>query len=65
MDETFNYCIARLWDTSNPNHLCIYAFGTETLVGTMKDAKHMLDYVNGKNPSKSYSIYKVTYTKVE
>lgn len=62
-EPEFDYVIARPWDEDEPDHLCIYAYGTETHRGTAKDAQNLLDYVNrqGKN---TYAIYRLTFQKI-
>ncbi len=65
--KEFNYVIARPWEEDEPDHLCIYAYGSEVQRGTMKEAKGMLKYVQSQkdDDSDQYAIYRVTYEKVK
>jgi hypothetical protein len=56
--EEFNYIIARFWDKEKSNRLGAYAYGRTVFWGTKKDAKEMLDFVNGRE-EEIYSIFKI------
>jgi len=65
MSKEFNFVIARPWEESDPDNLCIYMYyGAEVHRGSMKSAKSYLSYANNNSKNK-YSIYKVKYKKVE
>lgn len=59
--EEFNYIIARPW-VEGESSLCTYTYGHAVFHGTIKDARSMRDFINGRcepeNKGK-YKIYKI------
>jgi hypothetical protein len=61
------YFVARTSNTSNPENLCIYAYGTQVQYGNMEDATSLLTYVNSKNSQEDpeqYAIYRLVPQKI-
>jgi hypothetical protein len=57
MEEKFNYCIAREWE-SNTEALNVYTYGSQVKYGTRGEAEEFLEYVEEATGEK-YKIYKL------
>jgi hypothetical protein len=60
-DVEFSFCIGRPWHPENPHSsICTYTYGTTVFHGTMKDAKGMKKFIEGRCEDKQkYEIYKL------
>lgn len=65
MTKNFAFVIAKPWDKSNSNNLCIYTYGAEIQHGSTKAANTLLEYVQRTSNDTEYSIYKINFEKVE
>lgn len=64
-EPKFNFVVARPWKKDDPDNLCIYAFGGEVQRGTLEDARGFLEYVQSREQSEQYKIYRVNYEVIE
>jgi len=60
MKEKFSYCIGKPWEPENPNSsIKAYAYGATVFHGTLKEAKRMKKFIEGRAEDGKYFIYKL------
>ena len=60
MEEEFSYCIGKPWEPENPNSpIKTYAYGSTVFHGTLKEAKRMKKFIEGRAEDGKYFIYKL------